>query len=879
MAHSTEQTTTVCMAGPRGDAGGRTNLPAAARADAAGQSLLYMRFGESVSDALARLYKDPVAAVQEIVANAVAACKAARQLHGADAYIRVHACGRNLSIEDRNSMGMSWDVFRNVYARAGSSLKMGPDGAATPGMFGCGSLSYVLVSDIMFLASHSRETGERYEVMACDGRGFQTGLPEPDMEWYGTRVRLTIRKDVGMQAVFNRIAAIAGACGVRIVVDLDHADDSFVPSCSLRNRALDEDAVAEAEAEVMDDVPVDAEEAPPGTDGIDRTGGMTGRYVFEASTFDDKVRRQLDRLSGGSGAGTEYVCVRAESDDLEVAAINRCNSDGYYDNTAAVCRTYLAGMPIDQPYGSRRSGASWVGRMFDGWVVLIHAKNERKYMPTPDRERFAEKTSKRLAIEVDRLLIDKIRAIRPATLAEYLSDPSNRALEPYATYRTEPYPSRRTERSKINGPRMHAEDNVDERMVMMARAAGPVSIKAKDAGVSLWSLLYRSAENGGHDGRHGRIDEPLLVVYERPNDGVRKAVMDHAASEGRASVVVFSPHQRNTLSVDDYIGLGCESAAKYMERNGLVVARKAAAAGPKGRRGAGAQRTKAEYVVHCGGRGESGKRWVYVPVLTSERIPVDSAPSGARTVVRCGDSESFGAMQGALAALECDTVCATRERSAVRGVVEFDGYADAAGDMRYDTTIGHVSGRELAGCGRRIVLVVYDRPAWRTADLAALLADAWRRRNGGNDGCEAVYVIGRPGVLAGCAAHLWRSSAGFGVWMLPYYSQPRIDVLAGKSYLNGMMEHGHSPAKAAAKWVRTAFDQTSTQYGRDARNDAMELLHASLEGEAALRSAGIEYDGDKAEARYEEEWQARYNIDRIDNGGHADGGDAAEAEG
>ena len=137
MAHSKVQTTTVCMADPRGNAGGR-GASGSAGASAALPQTLDMRFGESVADALARLYKSPVAAIQEIVANGVAACKAARELHGADAYIRIHACGSNLSIEDRNSMGMTWAVFRDVYARAGSSLKMARTARRPPGCSAAG---------------------------------------------------------------------------------------------------------------------------------------------------------------------------------------------------------------------------------------------------------------------------------------------------------------------------------------------------------------------------------------------------------------------------------------------------------------------------------------------------------------------------------------------------------------------------------------------------------------------------------------------------------------------------------------------------------------------------------------------------------------------
>lgn len=861
MAPATELQTSMCVAGPNGAAGGPR--PAAnAAAQAAASPMLDMKFGESVSGALARLYKNPVSAIQEIVANAVAACKAARDLHGADAYIRIHACGRNLSIEDRNSMGMAWPVFRDVYARAGSSLKLGPNGAATPGMFGCGSLSYVLVSDIMFVASHSRQSGERYEVMACDGRGFQTGLPEPDFEWYGTRIRLTIREGVRMADVFDRIAAISSACGVRIVVDLEGAD----PDCDKGLRWMDlvgrigcgDDAQADSADD--DDAGVDDSAPPPGT-GAHSDGGLSGRYVLEASTFDDEVRRIAAEQEREKARGdTDLVCIRAESDDLDVAAINCCNTMGeYYRMT--VNRTWLAGMPIAHTYDSHLVGSRHIRHLFstgDNWIVLIHAKNERVYTPTPDRERFPDEAYARIVGEADRLLVGRIREIRPASLPEYLSDPSNRALEPCATRRTEPRDSEiRRSRGMVNEPPLwgfEQSGGIEKRHLKIALAAGPVSLDSRDAGASLWRLLYTGAESDKRRGS-GRIDEPLLIVSDRPNARLRRAILDHAASspdgEGRR-VVVFSPHRRNILSAEDYVELGCVDAAEYARANGLL-ARKA----PKRRRasgrkaaGQGAARrgprpvpTKKEYVVHCGGLGSSGRRGALVPIIKTKRRSTRPSPhewEPTMKVVRCDGSESFAAMRAVLAVLECDDVGATMEQSDVPNVVEFADYAGAAADAVYETTMGRASGRDLAGCGRRAVLVVYDRPAWKAADLAAMIADAAQD----DSLADVVYVFGRAAQLAACAAHLHSAGARFGVWMLPYYQQQADDVLADKTYIAGVAERERSPAEAAAaSWVDTAICGVSPEYMGDGRSAAMEILHGHLEGESLLRKAGIKYDG------------------------------------
>ena len=859
MAPATEmQTTAVCMAGLNGAAGGHG--PAAnAAAEAAASPMLDMRFSESVSGALARLYKNPVSAIQEIVANAVAACKAARDMHGADSYIRIHVSGRNLSIEDRNSMGMSWPVFRDVYARAGSSLKLGPNGAATPGMFGCGSLSYVLVSDVMFLASHSRQSGERYEVMALDGRGFQTGLPEPDINWYGTRIRLTIREGVKMEDVFDRIAAISSACGVRIVVDLDGADRGCTTGLKWRELAGRMECADDADAGLDADAAMDDAAPPPGT-GAHSDGGLSGRYVLEASTFDDEVGRiaaEQERLK--AKGDTDLVCIRAESDDLDVAAINCCNTMGeYYRMT--VNRTWLAGMPIAHTYDSHLVGSSLNHHVFsasNNWIVLIHAKNERVYTPTPDRERFPDEAYARIVKEAERLLIGRIKEIRPATLPEYLSDPSNRALEPCAAHRTEPQDNEtRRSRGTINDPPFWGFEKagIDARHLKIAQAAGPVSLASKDVGRSLWSVLYTGADSDERRGS-GRIDEPLLIVSDRPNARLWKAVMDHAmaASGGRRRVVVFCPHRRNVLSADDYVELGCVDAAEYAKANGLLAkkAPKRERAGGKGAAGKGTARsgprpvpTKREYVVHCGGLGSSGKRGTLVPVLKTKRLSARPNPDGwepSMKVVRCDDSESFAAMQAALAVLECDDVGVTREQSDVPNVAEFADYARSGGEAMYETTMGRASGRDLAGCGRRAVLVVYNRPAWKAGDLAAMIADAAQD----GDLADVVYVFGKTVQLVACAAHLHSAGARFGVWMLPYYDHLADDVLADKSYIAGVAERSRSPVKAAgaASWIDTAICGVPPGNMRAGCSSAMEILHAHLEGESLLRKAGIKYVG------------------------------------
>lgn len=860
-----------CMVAQGGSGGNGSRAPGAGEKG----GMLDMRFSESVADALARLYSNPVSAVQEIIANSVTACKTAERVYGAeDAHIRVHIRGRNLTIDDRNSLGMPWKVFRDAYARAGRSLKVAGDGGDggddLPGLFGCGSLSYVLLSDIMFLETHSRATGEKYAVMACDGRGFQTGLKAPAFDWHGTRVRLTIRRRIDMGDILERIVEISKTCGVRIEVELDEAD----PECRALGDHLwdapgyvDDRPAGEDEDEGGNndndddgnndgiegmfervhgvgwhgDADADAFNAPPGYGAP-----VSGRYVFKPMTFADFVEHvNSKRLGFDASRGTDVVCVRAESPDIEVAAFSICN---YYvpEFNARMC---LAGMPIGLPRTDHKTE-------FDDssgrWNVWVHVKNERRYRPTPDRERFPDLVFAEIADEAAGLLRGRLAKIRPDALPEYLSDPANRALEPVAANHTvnRETSSYRRRFGKANGP-FHspvaggAFGWLEERHARLARAAGPVVAVHGGDGSSLWEELYADRASGDRS----RIARPLLIVGDRLYGGLGERVARHARDAGHEQVVVFAPHARNSMTADDYVGMGCVSIEAYARQHGLLrkdvdELRAVDDAEPKRRQrrprppaSDGAERT---YVVHYGGTGDAIDGTT-VPMLRTSRIPADGEPH--RTVVRCLDSEAFTALRNALAALGCKTTCATKEKSAAAsGVVEFGDFADAAGAAEYQTSMGPMTGDALAGCGRRAVLCEYGRPAGLIKGLAGLLAE----RLGGDD--SVVYVLGTTADLAGCAASLWRSGARYSVWMPPFYNSRlcRRNYLAGKRYLEGVVETERGPTAAASEWTDGVWSfgrvrpTENNGYGRTA---VLQMLHSHLVGAALLKEGGLDYGG------------------------------------
>ena len=169
-------------------------------------------FDPSVATTLATLYGRWTSGLRELYANMVTACKAAAESHGADPHIRITLDGRRLILEDRDSMGMSWRVFKDGVAVAG---RTGNDNPYRPGRWGIGSLAFVMLSDRMVIESHSRETGESFAVAAIEGGRFETGLEAPGYGWYGTRMSMVLRDGLDAAEMIETASAMAEMSGVR----------------------------------------------------------------------------------------------------------------------------------------------------------------------------------------------------------------------------------------------------------------------------------------------------------------------------------------------------------------------------------------------------------------------------------------------------------------------------------------------------------------------------------------------------------------------------------------------------------------------------------------------------------------------------------------
>lgn len=804
------------------------SVPGGAVGDGADENgWLPLGFDPAVVDTLSTLYGHWTSGLRELYANLVASCKRAGSEYGADPTIVVTIDGRTVRLEDVDSCGMSRRVFEEGIAVAGNT---GNDDPHSPGQWGLGSLSFVMIADEMLIESHSRATGERFAVQALRGGRFRMGgLPEPDFDWHGTRMTLTLRDGLDARDAIKAAVDIAEMSGVRTVLRVHGAR---------AHRGWTEVAGIGGAVDCLEGLDVVCDDAPHGmAEYKDGEGGMAfmlggrslrERVVHEAGiagydvggTVNENARSSaLSRnwrdgclLAGGGGV----VVIHAENGDLGVAAalgINgRCDARKWsHDNPAnklarlRSSQTWLAGMPVksDAPGCLDRFGC-----------VSVHAKNERVYRPTPDRERLTDESEKRLNADVAALVMCEIAKVRFATLAECLSDYGNRLVEASlslentgAVVRVDDLPRETRERidalpletrrrlglaPRDDGRTVGSGIAGDREMLIALAASAPIKVfgssKSGDQH-TLWSAVR--CRDGGGDGKRAHRDacrmasgttagwkEPVLIVARTLETRKAAAVIDWCkANEAGRTVVVFRPDKENPYGIDEYASLGAERIDEFMGRHGIKPL-----SADKARRASGRAVSRTSLMVY-GGELDSCHPG-YKALADAEKIdPLDAGEN----IVWCESGADMNAMKSIVAVLPCRTRAAKARQRPGRAT-PFAEYAEAGGAAAYATTAGRLSGSAIARTGRSIVMVEYDGDAGDLADLmrtAAAKSGSLRgpRRiqyydddpDGPAESAEErrqrklqrapMVVVGRGPELAQCAAHLHARGSAFGVWI------------------------------------------------------------------------------------------------------------------
>ena len=302
------------------------------------------------------LYEKPSSGLRELFANEARACRTAKREHSASPVIEVtmNKLSRKLVIHGSDSMGIEQDLFVDVVRYLGRSNNF--DGKET-GQFGFGLASYTCLSDIMILETFSRITDEKYAVMGKGGVGFQI-LPKPVMDSYGTKITMTLKESIDMDELAVDLEKFAIFCGIDVYLIVDGE--------TIRYR-------------------YDA--------GVHKLDGMT---------FEEKVNSDKFESYGSKILSETKVKIHGDGFDLYGRFVFRGRPNTNESTPQAANRVIdystqnvlLLGLPVDFK----------IEFPFSSYILNI--TNERKYKPTPDRERLTEDSSKRLLKAVNQALVE-----------------------------------------------------------------------------------------------------------------------------------------------------------------------------------------------------------------------------------------------------------------------------------------------------------------------------------------------------------------------------------------------------------------------------------------------------------------------------------------
>ena len=229
-----------------------------------------------------------------------------------------------------------------------------------PGMFGMGFFSYTCLSDLITVHTHARN-GERYGFTCRNGTDFDV-IDEPDMDHFGTKVSLDFDPvHFAELEFFARRMAIFS----RI-----HTTIKYITNKEKTSVTFGKDPIENLAA------------------GIN---GFYNEYLpFDACITDSCILAHL------------------EEDDIEIYLVYEKYSTIPFSQPS----NFIAGIPItlELPFYDRRVS------------IIANIKDEGKYPPTPDRERFTDESTGKIHRRIIQILHNFLASTEtPENFADYFT--------------------------------------------------------------------------------------------------------------------------------------------------------------------------------------------------------------------------------------------------------------------------------------------------------------------------------------------------------------------------------------------------------------------------------------------------------------------------
>lgn len=309
------------------------------------------------------LYKYPSSAIRELLVNAIGhGARKANEKYGdsnnACVEIHLHPHERHLTITDIRGMGMTFAQIKSLMSYVGKSGNMD---SKTAGQFGMGYFSHLKVADSCIVETKVRDAyeykGEQVKCMAfLNNRGWQWQKINKSDD------------DVELEEP-----------GTRISLTLNNDIDIYDVIDTIKKVSEYQDIPVEL---ILDD---------------DYGKMSAGKIEIEQNADLSKVHEDVE--------GQETIIL--DDEDVYFKAVMYKGDYGNLAHNGAKVIT-LARVPIDVDDGMIPN--------FSGYILNI--KNERKYMPLPDRERLAVKSEEALKVKLEKLFKDHFGKLTATTAEE-----------------------------------------------------------------------------------------------------------------------------------------------------------------------------------------------------------------------------------------------------------------------------------------------------------------------------------------------------------------------------------------------------------------------------------------------------------------------------
>jgi len=335
------------------------------------------------------LYRSYESGIRELLNNEVRAAEEAKSQYNAKPKIMIafNPLTKELTIEGKDSLGISSERFLELLRYLGRSDNL--DGKSI-GQFGFGFASYVTLSDTIVLETYSRETNERFALLGKSGIGFDI-LPEPlHLTQYGTRVTLAVtRKGITSREIIQTIEKYA--MFKKIPIYLETKED--IP--------------------MYEDRQYNVNQA--------RVFLRKGIKLISMKTFKEELEKEQEKNNN-----YKYIYIELHDDDYDFIGKVEVyvSHSGYY-------RTYYSNRHLNTGRGSILLVETSIGMsdLYPFKDFYLNIKDERKYMPTTDRERLKDESLQAILKKVKGALVKKIISeIKWTDFKSLLKEPTTKII-------------------------------------------------------------------------------------------------------------------------------------------------------------------------------------------------------------------------------------------------------------------------------------------------------------------------------------------------------------------------------------------------------------------------------------------------------------------